>query len=309
MRAFLIDAENVNFDNFITQRSFKKKDHFYIIGNSTLKFSLFTLRFLQDKKLKIYDFNECSKDYADKIILSLLGFLLAKKKFKKCFIVSNDKIFSRLDFTKELYKKHVKILSPSNDKIKKIQESAYHIELFEKNERLIKDLREESVNLGEFHRLLQKHFKIHGTLIYKYLKQEKNEEFFTLKKSKLLLEKPHSSKELQNFSKNDEQILDLTPNIKLLSHDDTISQEDKSLNEAQEENSKKAQEANTQNFTQRKQTHTQNKHKKSFKNTQSLNSNEDKTQPLKTTHPQTQENDPKEKFFKQLFSPLKLFKK
>ncbi|TQR27240.1 hypothetical protein [Campylobacter sp. MIT 97-5078] len=309
MRAYLIDAENINFDSFIKQKSFKKKDYFYIIGNSTLKFSLFTLRFLQNKKLKIYDFNECSKDYADKIILSLLGFLLAKKKIKKCFIVSNDKIFSRLDFTKELYKKRVKILSPSNDKIKKIQESAYHIELFEKNERLIKNLREESVDLGEFHRLLQKHFKIHGTLIYKYLKQEKNEEFFTLKKTKLLLEKPNSSKGLQSSSKNDEQVLELIPNIKLLSHDNKVSQEDRSFNEAQEENLKKEQEANTQNFTQKKQIHTQNKHKKSLKNIQALNSNEDKTLSLKTTHPQTQENNLKEKLFKQLFNPLKLFKK
>lgn len=221
MKAYLIDAENVNFDSFIKQKTFKKNDYFYIIGNASLKFSFFTLRFLQDKKVKFYDFNECSKDYADKIILSLLGFLLAKKKIKKCFIVSNDKIFSRLDFTKELYKKRVKVLAPNNEKIKKIEKSDYHIELFEKNQDLIMKFKEKSKNLSDFHCLLQKHFKIHGTLIYKYLRESQNELYFTNnKKIKTLAALKPPAQELLQL----EQISDTKS-----SQDQTLKIEEKAL--------------------------------------------------------------------------------
>lgn len=179
MRAFLIDSENVNFDNFIKQSKFKPKDCFFIVGNATLKFSLMALEFLQDKKVKFYDFNEPSKDYADKIILTLLGFLLAQKKYKKCFIVSNDNIFSKLNFTRDFFGKKVKILKINNEHNAKLPiKPDYHIQLFEKNAEFIKDLHAKSKNLGDFHRVLQKHFKIHGTLIYKYLKDTHKEEFF-----------------------------------------------------------------------------------------------------------------------------------
>lgn len=179
MRAFLIDSENVNFDNFIKQKRFKKSDNFFIVGNATLKFSLMVLEFLQDKKVKFYDFNEPSKDYADKIILTLLGYLLAQKRFKKCFIVSNDNIFSKLNFTREIFGKKVKILKVTNEHLPKIAlKSDYHIQLFEKNAEFIRDLRAQSANLGDFHRSLQQHFKIHGTLIYKYLKDYHKDEFF-----------------------------------------------------------------------------------------------------------------------------------
>ena len=179
MRAFLIDSENVNFDNFIKSQKFKKKDTFFIVGNATLKFSLMALEFLQQRRVKFYDFNEPSKDYADKIILTLLGFLLAQKHFKKCFIVSNDNIFSKLNFTQEFFGKRVRIIKINNEHTPKIaSKTDYHIQLFEKNAEFIRDLRLKSRNLGEFHRALQKHFKIHGTLIYKYLKDYHKEEFF-----------------------------------------------------------------------------------------------------------------------------------
>lgn len=179
MRAFLIDSENVNFDNFIKRKKFKKNDNFFIVGNTTLKFSLMVLEFLQDKNVKFYDFNEPSKDYADKIILTLLGYLLAQKKFKKCFIVSNDNIFSKLNFTREIFGKKVKILKVMNEHLPKIAlKTDYHIQLFDKNAEFIRELRAQSANLGDFHRALQKHFKIHGTLIYKYLKDNYKDEFF-----------------------------------------------------------------------------------------------------------------------------------
>ena len=179
MRAFLIDSENVNFDNFIKRGRFKKKDNFFIVGNATLKFSLMALDFLQGRRVKFYDFNEPSKDYADKIILTLLGFLLAQKRFKKCLIVSNDNIFSKLNFTREFFGKSVKIVKINNEHTPKIAaKTDYHIQLFEKNAEFIRDLRLKARNLGEFHRALQKHFKIHGTLIYKYLKDYHKDEFF-----------------------------------------------------------------------------------------------------------------------------------
>lgn len=179
MRAFLIDSENVNFDNFIKQKKFKKNDNFFIVGNTTLKFSLMSLKFLQSKKVKFYHFNEPSKDYADKIILTLLGYLLAQKKFKKCLIVSNDNIFLKLHFTQDFFEKKVKIIKINNEHTPKLSfKSDYHIQLFEKNQDFIKDLRAQSRNLSEFHRALQKHFKIHATLIYNYLKDNYKEEFF-----------------------------------------------------------------------------------------------------------------------------------
>lgn len=179
MRAFLIDSENVNFDNFIKTNKFKKKDHFYIVGNATLKFSLFALKFLQGRKVKFYDFNEPSKDYADKIILTLLGFLSAKKKFKKCLIVSNDNIFAKHDFTRNFFGGAVKVIKINNEQNPKITlKSDYHILLYEKNEAFIRTLHAQSKNLGEFHCALQKHYKIHGTLIYKFLKENRKDEYF-----------------------------------------------------------------------------------------------------------------------------------
>ena len=203
MRAFLIDSENVNFDNFIKQKRFKKSDNFFIVGNATLKFSLMVLEFLQDKKVKFYDFNEPSKDYADKIILTLLGYLLAQKRFKKCFIVSNDNIFSKLNFTKDYFGKKVKIIKINNEHTPKLlSKTDYHIQLFDKNQDFIKDLREQSKNLGEFHRALQKHFKIHGTAIYHYLKTEHKDEFFYRFKRNNLITHSQNQKLLTHKTQN-----------------------------------------------------------------------------------------------------------
>jgi len=46
MRAFLIDAENVNIEQFFSISGFEKDDKFYIIGNTTLKFSTKFAKFL-----------------------------------------------------------------------------------------------------------------------------------------------------------------------------------------------------------------------------------------------------------------------
>lgn len=223
MRAFLIDSENVNFDNFIKANKFKKKDHFYIVGNATLKFSLFALKFLQGRKVKFYDFNEPSKDYADKIILTLLGFLLAQKKFKKCLIVSNDNIFAKHNFTQDFFGNAVKIVKINNEQSPKITlKSDYHIQLYEKNEAFIKNLHAQSRNLGDFHRALQKHYKIHGTLIYKYLKENRKDEYFTPQKRSQVPQLAHSPRLLmlknernlrENLGKFGENGLNLDENL------------------------------------------------------------------------------------------------
>ncbi|TQR61538.1 hypothetical protein [Campylobacter troglodytis] len=192
MRAFLIDSENVNFDNFIRSQKFKKKDNFFIVGNATLKFSLMALEFLHKRRVKFYNFNEVSKDYADKIILTLLGFLLAQKKLEKCFIVSNDNIFNKLGFTEEFFGKKIRIIKINNEQAPRLDvKPDYHIQLFEKNAEFIRDLRAQSKNLGEFHRALQKHFKIHGTLIYKYLKETHKDEFFKTRREPAQLTTQH----------------------------------------------------------------------------------------------------------------------
>lgn len=223
MRAFLIDSENVNFDNFIKANKFKKKDHFYIVGNATLKFSLFALKFLQGRKVKFYDFNEPSKDYADKIILTLLGFLLAQKKFKKCLIVSNDNIFAKHNFTRDFFGNAVKIVKINNEQSPKITlKSDYHIQLYEKNEAFIKNLHAQSRNLGDFHRALQKHYKIHGTLIYKYLKENRKDEYFTPQKRSQVPQLAHSPRLLmlknernlrENLGNSSENGLNLDENL------------------------------------------------------------------------------------------------
>ncbi len=203
LRVFLIDAENVNLHTFIKNTQFKKDDKFYIVGNSTLKFSLSCLDFLKERKVKIYDFNEPSKDYADKIILSLLGKFLSKKKVKKCLIVSNDNIFENLHFVKDIYKKEVKILKMNEQGKKK----SYHIALFEKNQEQISQLRQKSKDLGEFHRKLQKAYKIHGTLIYRHLKQNYAEEFLFINKDNIEVKNLLEKKETQNSLINDNNLL------------------------------------------------------------------------------------------------------
>lgn len=207
LRVFLIDAENVNLHTFIKNTSFKKDDKFYIVGNSTLKYSLSCLDFLRQRKVKIYDFNEPSKDYADKVILSLIGKFLSKKKVKKCIIVSNDNIFENLNFVKEIYKKEVKILK-MNDK-ENAKKKSYHIALFEKNQAQIAQLRQKSKDLGEFHRKLQKAYKIHGTLIYRHLKQNYAEEFLFINKESLELKNFIEKKEesSQNLVLDDKNLL------------------------------------------------------------------------------------------------------
>ena len=108
MRAFLIDAENVNIEQFFSISGFEKDDKFYIIGNTTLKFSTKILQFLQEHKYKIYTFDTPRKDYADKMIFTILGAILNDDEIHEFLIISNDKIFENLDFVGEIFNKKIK---------------------------------------------------------------------------------------------------------------------------------------------------------------------------------------------------------
>ena len=90
MRAFLIDAENVNIEQFFSISGFEKDDKFYIIGNTTLKFSTKILQFLQEHKYKIYTFDTPRKDYADKMIFTILGAILNDDEIHEFLIISKS---------------------------------------------------------------------------------------------------------------------------------------------------------------------------------------------------------------------------
>lgn len=110
MRAFLIDAENVNLCTFLQTLNFSKNDKFYIFGNDKLKFGSETLKILQTKFYKFYTFKKPSPNYADKMIFVVLGTLLNDDLIDKIFIVSKDKIFEKLDFLTQMSKKTIQNL-------------------------------------------------------------------------------------------------------------------------------------------------------------------------------------------------------
>lgn len=112
LKAYLIDAENVSPHNFFKKYKFKKdeKNIFYIVGNSHLHFDTRSLKVLSKTKYEIFTFDHPSKDYADKIILTLLGILATKKKITDIYIISNDKIFENLEYMYEFFGKEIHLI-------------------------------------------------------------------------------------------------------------------------------------------------------------------------------------------------------
>lgn len=193
MRAFLIDAENVNIEQFFSISGFEKDDKFYIIGNTTLKFSTKILQFLQERKYKIYTFETPRKDYADKMIFTILGAILNDDEIHEFLIISNDKIFENLDFVEEIFNKKIKnikfqpnqttqksgtnlaqikpkIECNKNDSNTKL--ALTNIEIFIKqNQFMIDLLRNLSINKQNFHtHLVQKFGKEKGREIYIFMR-------------------------------------------------------------------------------------------------------------------------------------------
>lgn len=91
MRRFIIDDENISVDKILDIKELDSGDKIYIVTNSKKKISVRVLEKLLAKriKIKIVTFDMRSKDFADKIIVFLMGKLAYKKG--KIYIVSKDK--------------------------------------------------------------------------------------------------------------------------------------------------------------------------------------------------------------------------
>ncbi|RTI73754.1 PIN domain-containing protein [Campylobacter jejuni] len=175
MRAYLIDAENINLDHFFNQYHFDKKDKksvFYLVGNANIHFSFHSLSFLCKHKFKIHTFTQVSKDYADKIILTLLGTISKKPKIKKIFIVSNDKIFDHLEYIRISFKKNIKLVKFNNQTNPPATPKPSKIEVyFSKNKENILALKNQAQNKADFHNLLAKNHSC-GAEIYAFIKEK-----------------------------------------------------------------------------------------------------------------------------------------
>ena len=188
MNVFLIDIENVNLELFLKSREFNKSDKFCLVGNSNLKFNINVLKFLEDKEYRVYFFNDANKNYADKILFTILGSIINKEKFKdaKFYIVSNDGIFSELAYTQNLFNTKVENIKFDNSqttalvKIKEDKEETKKDELdiqsiCLKNQKEILSLKYTYANLLDFHNALVQKFGMEvGKKIYKFMKDEGN---------------------------------------------------------------------------------------------------------------------------------------
>ncbi|EPQ8112919.1 PIN domain-containing protein [Campylobacter upsaliensis] len=171
MKAYLIDAENVSPHNFFKNYKFKKeeKNIFYIVGNSHLHFNTRCLKILSKTKYEIFTFDHPSKDYADKIILTLLGILATKKKITDIYIISNDKIFENLEYMYEFFGKKIHLIHIQREE-----------PFFLKHEKDIIKLLEKANSKSEFHTLLQKTYQKTATNIYRFIKTNRPELLKTL---------------------------------------------------------------------------------------------------------------------------------
>ncbi|MCZ6133466.1 hypothetical protein O6B42_06165 [Campylobacter ureolyticus] len=179
MSIYLIDIENVNLELFLKSKKFEKTDKFYLVGNSNLKFSMFVLEFFEDIEYKIYHFNSADKNYADKILFTILGSILNRPKCvnDKIYMVSNDNIFSSLKYTKKLFNKNVEnikfnnstSLVPAKKKdlivVKDTIDNLYRLN----REKIKKILINTDKNL-DFHNGLVKEFGKDGIELYRFIK-------------------------------------------------------------------------------------------------------------------------------------------
>lgn len=196
MRVFLIDAENVNIEFFIKSNKFDKSDKFYIVGYSNLKFSIDVLKFLQDREFFVYEFKNPSENYADKVIFTILGYIMNEPKFSHFYIVSNDNIFVNLGFTERLFGKKVenikfsnstslvKVTTKNSPKPQKTENEPNIDEIYKNNIEDIEILRQSHPKNDEFHNALVKLFGMEvGKRLYKISKnsnkqKDKSESFY-----------------------------------------------------------------------------------------------------------------------------------
>lgn len=184
MKRFIIDNENISIDNFLNTKKIKPKDKIYIVANTKQKLELNSLDKLCSNKIKIKTIitDTVGKDFADKVIVCLMGKLFNKKE--KIYVVSNDKFYdSVIEFLNKKQKQAkfkrigVKIQNNIN---------TGNVNLIDDMSNIIK----ESSNLKELHlTLVAKFGSEKGLFIYNDLKQKareiyaKNVELIPMQKS------------------------------------------------------------------------------------------------------------------------------
>lgn len=203
MKRFIIDDENIGVDNIFKIIDPKKKDRVYIVTNARKKISMQTLKLLNSKKVKfkIFMISDADRDFADKIIVFLMGKFFDKKG--KICVVSNDKFYdSVMGFFNALRaekKEKFKKITLQKEGILKIDES--------KNKE-IESILLKSSNLQELHIMLKNAYgEDEGLVIYKTFKQ-KARQIYTSKmlaspKTKALIKEPKNSSNLSDKTKQD----------------------------------------------------------------------------------------------------------
>ncbi|WP_172200255.1 PIN domain-containing protein [Campylobacter sp. RM16188] len=93
MRHFIIDDENIGVDNILSIINLSRNDKIYIVTNKKNKIKASTISQFKKKEIEysVYCINSSSKDFADKIIVFLMGRLCNENG--KIYIVSNDKFY------------------------------------------------------------------------------------------------------------------------------------------------------------------------------------------------------------------------
>ena len=183
---FIIDDENISVNNVLNFSELKRKDKIYIVSNGSKRLNLAVLQELLNKKarIKILLINAQGKDFADKLIVFLMGKFYAKKG--KIFIVSNDKFYDdAIEFYNSIKPgkfQKLSLLAPHKTKSQTpekppLKEPKISVQDAEK----IKNIASASANLMDFHNALAKNFgNKKGAEIYAALKQ-KAKEFFAKK--------------------------------------------------------------------------------------------------------------------------------
>lgn len=184
---FIIDDENISVNNVLNFSELKRKDKIYIVSNGSKRLNLAVLQELLNKKarIKILLINAQGKDFADKLIVFLMGKFYAKKG--KIFIVSNDKFYDdAIEFYNSIKPgkfQKLSLIAPPHKTKPQIPEKSPLKEpkISTLDAEKIKSIASASANLMDFHNALAKNFgNKKGAEIYAALKQ-KAKEFFAKK--------------------------------------------------------------------------------------------------------------------------------
>ncbi|KAA6225498.1 hypothetical protein FMM55_06750 [Campylobacter sp. LR196d] len=235
MRAYFINAENISLNLFLEKHNFDEEDKnskFHIFACSRTSLNFKSLYILNKYKFKVYTFDNHNENYADKQILTTLGFVVSKKKYKEFIIVSDDKIFNNLEYMIKNYGKNISYIrkkdliernlpttststtsqtqSVSNlvsGKIN-ISDDKLSIEKFcKKYKDEILNIRNNSNNLNNLHLNLTKHFGQDKVIkLYRYINHNLKDE---LKLSKLKNKKEVKQavkKDTKNLTIKDEML-------------------------------------------------------------------------------------------------------